>query len=428
MISLILLVQSLILTISLSVQDQSFRYKHHNNRELNDVLQEIHNRCPSITRLYQLSEKSVNGWPLTVIEISLNPVKPEFKYVANMHGNEVLGRELLLRLADFLCTEYRNGNEEIQNLVNFTRIHLLPSLNPDGWDIATNNLDQNRNSSWLLGRSNMNGVDINRDFPDLDTIVFRNGNTDDMIQALISHKMQPETRATVVWLLSNPFVLSANLHGGALVANYPYDETSDGSLSSYTPSADDKVFRHLARVYATNHKTMGKGVKCDNGDEDFGRQGGITNGAAWYSVAGGMQDFNYLASNTFEITLELGCNKYPPAERLEEEWENNRNALIEFIKQVHIGVKGLVLDIFGQPIENAIIRVDNITSGFDQMIDHDIRTTSDGEYWRLLTPGFYRVMAAKVGYYPVIKTVFVKPDKTIKYQAKVVNFILKNSE
>lgn len=37
-------------------------------------------------------------------------------------------------------------------------------------------------------------------------------------------------------------------------------------------------------------------------------------------------------------------------------------------------------------------------------------------------------MAAKVGYYPVIKTVFVKPDKTIKYQAKVVNFILKNSE
>lgn len=53
-----------------------------------------------------------------------------------------------------------------------------------------------------------------------------------------------------------------------------------------------------------------------------------------YVVTGGMQDFNYLSSNDFEITLELGCVKYTPAEDLAREWERNKKALLEFIWQV----------------------------------------------------------------------------------------------
>lgn len=47
-----------------------------------------------------------------------------------------------------------------------------------------------------------------------------------------------------------------------------------------------------------------------------------------------MQDFNYLASNDFEITLELGCVKYPAADTLEQEWKDNLPALLNFIWQV----------------------------------------------------------------------------------------------
>ena len=55
-----------------------------------------------------------------------------------MHGNEVVGKELLLWLAHFMCQQYKTGNEEIQLLMNTTRIHLLPSMNPDGYEAALN--------------------------------------------------------------------------------------------------------------------------------------------------------------------------------------------------------------------------------------------------------------------------------------------------
>jgi carboxypeptidase E len=60
------------------------------------------------------------------------------------------------------------------------------------------------------------------------------------------------------------------------------------------------VFSYLAEVYAHAHAHMAKNdhAPCDGtAASNFARQGGITNGAKWYSVAGGMQDFNYLATN-----------------------------------------------------------------------------------------------------------------------------------
>ena len=54
-------------------------FKHHNNTELASVLQRVHNKCPDITRLYTLSEPSVNGIPLYVLEISDMPGKHELR-------------------------------------------------------------------------------------------------------------------------------------------------------------------------------------------------------------------------------------------------------------------------------------------------------------------------------------------------------------
>ncbi|KRZ90468.1 Carboxypeptidase E [Trichinella sp. T8] len=148
-------------------------FTYHNSDQLEQALDNIHSRCPQISRVYSIGE-SVESRPLSVVEFSLHPgkhepLKPEFKYVANMHGNEAIGRELLLHLADYLCEMYNRKDAEIQKLINITRIHLLPSMNPDGFEKALTFKGLN---DWVIGRENANGVDLNRNFPDLDSLLY----------------------------------------------------------------------------------------------------------------------------------------------------------------------------------------------------------------------------------------------------------------
>lgn len=89
-----------------------------------------------------------------------------------------------------------------------------------------------------------------------------------------------------------------------------------------------------------------------------------------------MQDFNYLATNSFEITLELSCEKFPAADLLPNYWSDNQKALLEFIWQTHLGFKGVVRDaVTGKPIKNAIVWVRNVTaSNLDAPIRHPVTT------------------------------------------------------
>ena len=297
-------------------------WTHHNFEQMTGYLQNLHRQYPKITRLYSIG-KSVQGRKLWVIEISDNPGKhelgePEFKYIANMHGNEVVGRELLLHLAKSFCENY-GRDTNLTKIVDNTRIHLMPSMNPDGYELAA---EGNNRKDWIIGRSNANNVDLNRNFPDQ---FFKS----------VTGPPQPETIAVMKWIESYPFVLSANLHGGSLVANYPFDDSPTGQ-SEYSKSPDDDVFKELAKSYSMAHPTMhlkNPPWPCPEVPPDH-FEDGVTNGAAWYSVSGGMQDYNYMNSNCFEITIEQGCKKFPEASELPKDWEENKRALIAFLDQV----------------------------------------------------------------------------------------------
>uniref|UniRef100_A0A8C8C7I3 Peptidase M14 domain-containing protein n=1 Tax=Oncorhynchus tshawytscha TaxID=74940 RepID=A0A8C8C7I3_ONCTS len=354
------------------IQPQDFRHHHYNDMEL--FLRMYSNRFHSIAHLYSIG-KSAEDRELYVMVISDNPTvhepgEPEFKYIANMHGNEVVGRELLLNLIEYLCHNY-GSDPEVTQLVNTTRIHIMPSMNPDGYEIA-----REGDVRGYTGRNNSNNFDLNRNFPDQFTT--------------ITEPRQPETIAVMNWLKSYPFVLSANLHGGSLVVNYPYDDDKQGR-TEYSKCPDDKVFKQVARSYSQENALMHKGHPCEDLYPSAFFEDGITNGANWYNVPGGMQDWNYLNTNCFEVTIELGCVKYPKAQHLPLYWDQNHRALLQYIHQVHRGVKGMVIDIKdGTGIPNATIMVEEI--------DHPITTNLAGDYWRLLVPGTYHLTASARGY------------------------------
>lgn len=412
------------------------QFTYHSNAQMISALKKTEEQCSDIATTYSIG-RSMEGRELLVIEFSNNPgehelLEPEVKYVGNMHGNEVLGRQLLIYLAQYLCSEYLLGNERIQTLINTTRIHILPSMNPDGYEVAVSGAQDNnygdeeedrRYDSLNVGRNNAQNIDLNRNFPDLTSVVYsrrrHKGYRTDHIPIPDYYwfgKVAPETYAVMKWIRSIPFVLSANFHGGDLVVSYPYDLSKHPlERNIFSPTPDDQVFKLLARTYANSHERMAnENAHC--GPSRTNSERGIINGAQWSSVAGSMQDFNYLHTNCFEVTVELGCDKFPPEEELFSGWHENHEALITFIETAHRGIKGIVRDEEGNGIKGARVSVRGIR--------HDVTTAENGDYWRLLTPGVHIITASAPGYTRAMKKVHLPPRMQT---AGRVDFVLQKS-
>ncbi|XP_038057399.1 carboxypeptidase D-like [Patiria miniata] len=371
------------------------QHEYHNYEQLTSLMSSLADAYPSKTHLYSIGT-SVQNRELWVMAISnskpddIVPRRPDVKYVGNMHGNEVIGREVLLQLIEHLLVN-SDSDPAVKQLLDDTRVHVLPSMNPDGFEVAVEG-----ECTGNLGRGNANGLDLNRNFPD-----FFEPNDEEI---------QPETRAIMDWVQSNQFVLSANLHGGALLANYPFDNMKPEDKpatggAAYSESPDDAFFRKISLAYSLNHPRMHlvEENRCFSNDSNDGFPDGITNGGEWYLVKGGMQDYNYIFAGCPEITLEIACCKYPAASTLSTHWDENRPALLAYLQQSHRGVKGVVRDRYSsEPVEGALVSIVGQASP-----PNPASTTKMGEYWKLLLNGTYEVQISKPGYTTESKSVTV---------------------
>jgi len=174
-------------------------------------------------------------------------------------------------------------------------------------------------------------------------------------------------------------------------------------------SPDHDRFFQLASVYAKSHRVMQYSTEFKNG---------ITNGAEWYTLYGGMQDWNYEALNCMEITIELSDVKYPRAELLEQFWKENQVSMLAYIEQVHTGIAGVVTNSQGEPLAASIA-----VHGVDKKIYTD---PLHGDFYRLLVPGEYQISASANGFETEAKVVVIPQAQNV-YQVVKVDFVLKVS-
>lgn len=103
-----------------------------------------------------------------------------------------------------------------------------------------------------------------------------------------------------------------------------------------------------------------------------------------------MQDWNYMAAGCFELTLEVGCSKFPKEPELPSFWNANREPLVKYIEQVHRGIHGFIKSSIGTPIANAAIRLNDVK--------HVTYSSAYGDYWKLALPGKYNITVDAPGF------------------------------
>jgi hypothetical protein len=215
-------------------------------------------------------------------------------------------------------------------------------------------------------RYNVNGVDLNRNFPEA------TGSP-----GVPPAGSQPETQAFMNFTSEHHFVMGANYHGGEAVVNYPWD-ANHGTSHTCAPSPDEDVFNSFSRGYAISNPDMLSG----------GFANGVTLGCAWYEIHGGLQDYAYAWFGEHHVTIEVSNSYAPVFSSMDSYWSHNRDAMLWWMERALMGARGKVTDAISEtPLSATVARV--------RSEDYPVRTDpAVGDYHRALLPDTYSLRAS----------------------------------
>lgn len=302
--------------------------------------------------------------------------KPKFLYTSTIHGDETTGYIMMLRLIDYLLEN--QTLPEVQNVLDNIDLFVCPNTNPDGTYHGGNNTVNGAT------RANAQGIDMNRNFPDMNDGPHPDGNP-----------YATETEWLMDFAQNYQFTMAANYHGGAEVMNYPWDNETDLHV-------DDAWWQLVSREYADLcHQVNPNYMTFMNN--------GITNGAQWYMIGGGRQDYMNYYHKCREVTIECSDTKCPSGSQLPNFWNINKNSIFAYMNQCLYGIHGVVTDMnTGAPV-SATISISNHDNDYS-VVESQMPA---GDFHRPIKGGTYNVVVTANGYYPFQQTVTVADGQTV---------------
>ena len=343
-------------------------------------------RYPQLCKIDTILAATPNSHSILCAHISNNlndnGGKPSVFYTSTIHGDEVVGYYMMLRLIDYLLTNY-NTDTYITNLVNSIDIWICPLHNPDGTYLAS---DDQINDWPVSTRYNANWEDLNRVFPEV-------GNP-------AKPSYEPEVEAMMQFMEAHNFTLAANLHGGAEVFNYPWDSWT----SSQHSHADADWWEYVGHNFADTCHLYSSSYMTEEND-------GVTEGGDWYVIMGSMQDYHNWYLGTRHVTIEVCEDKVLSSGQLPDYWGYALRSFLNFIAEADNGIHGIVTDsLTGEPLQ-ALVYIEN------HDLDHSYVETSlpYGDYHRPIKGGQYAVTYSAEGYLPkTVVTTIADGEKLVQ--------------
>jgi len=288
--------------------------------------------------------------------------KPAFLYSAAMHGDEICGYVLMLRLIDYMLNN--QSDPVVSKILNSVDLYICPLENPDG-TFPTNN-----NSVSGSVRSNAGGYDLNRNYPE------------------VNQTQQPTTtiaeiNAMLQFIQQKSIIMAGNFHGGAELYNYAWDYWTTAQLQHpdrlWWMEVGWKFYDTLRQYSPATY---------------FTDEGGVTNGGDWYVVDGSKLDCLNYYYQCRDVTFEISATKKTPAANLPNYWNYLYRSLLHYVYESALGFSGTITDsITHTPLEALVF----ITS-HDNNQSCVYSFLPAGKYHRPIKNGTYSVTYSAPGY------------------------------